>query len=79
MLQEGVTRFGYRVHGFCLMRNHVHLALQVGEAPLTEVARRFNWDLSTLSRAVGALDRVATAGGAEAKLLRGNQNAIMQA
>jgi len=35
LLQEGVARFGYRVHGFCLMRNHVHLALQVGAAPLS--------------------------------------------
>ena len=28
LLQEGTTRFGYRVHGFCCMGNHLHLALQ---------------------------------------------------
>jgi REP element-mobilizing transposase RayT len=33
LLCEGVIRFGYRVHAFCLMTNHVHLALQAGEAP----------------------------------------------
>lgn len=27
LLAEGVTRFGYRVHAFCLMTNHLHLAL----------------------------------------------------
>ncbi len=36
LLQEGTQRFGYRVHGFCLMDNHVHLALQVGEIPLAK-------------------------------------------
>jgi REP element-mobilizing transposase RayT len=35
LLSEGVIRFGYRVHAFCLMTNHVHLALQAGEAPLS--------------------------------------------
>jgi REP element-mobilizing transposase RayT len=36
LLQEGTARFGYRVHGFCLMGNHVHLAIQVGEVPLSK-------------------------------------------
>lgn len=36
LLQEGTERFGYRVHGFCLMGNHVHLALQVAERPLAQ-------------------------------------------
>ena len=27
LLAEGVERFGYRVHAFCLMTNHLHLAL----------------------------------------------------
>lgn len=35
LLAEGVSRFGYRVHAFCLMTNHVHLALQAGELPLS--------------------------------------------
>ena len=32
---EGVGRFGHRVHGYCLMTNHVHLVVQAGEAPLS--------------------------------------------
>ena len=35
LLSEGVTRFHYRVHAFCLMSNHVHLALQAGDVPLS--------------------------------------------
>jgi REP element-mobilizing transposase RayT len=34
LLEEGVGRYGYRVHGFCCMSNHIHLALQVGDIPL---------------------------------------------
>ncbi len=35
LLAEGVRRFGYRVHAFCLMTNHVHLALQAGDESLS--------------------------------------------
>lgn len=35
LLQEGTCRFGYRVHAFCLMTNHIHLVLQVSETPLS--------------------------------------------
>ena len=34
-LQEGVEKFGHRIHAFCFMSNHVHLAIQVGEKPLS--------------------------------------------
>ncbi len=36
LLEEGTRRFGYRVHAFCLMTNHVHLALQMGRQPLSK-------------------------------------------
>ena len=36
LFAEGVVRFGYRVHSFCLMTNHVHLALQAGEQGLSQ-------------------------------------------
>jgi putative transposase len=36
-LKEGVEKFGHRIHAFCLMKNHVHLALQVGEKPLSRI------------------------------------------
>jgi REP element-mobilizing transposase RayT len=35
LLQDGCHRFGYRIHAFCLMTNHIHLVLQVGDVPLS--------------------------------------------
>ena len=37
LVGQGVERFGHRLHAFCLMTNHVHLLIQVGEIPLTRV------------------------------------------
>ncbi len=31
LIEEGVVRYRHRIHAFCLMANHVHFALQVGE------------------------------------------------
>lgn len=36
-LQEGVEKYGHRIHAFCLMNNHVHLVIQVGEKPLSRI------------------------------------------
>ena len=36
LLQEGIERFGHRIHAFCLMTNPVHLAIQMGEIPFHE-------------------------------------------
>ena len=37
LLQEGIERFGYRVHAFCCMTNHIHMALQVGSVSLSRI------------------------------------------
>lgn len=37
LLQEGIERFRHRIHAFCLMSNHVHLAIQVGDIPLSRI------------------------------------------
>lgn len=36
-LHEGIKRYHFRVHAFCLMTNHIHLALQVGDIPLSNI------------------------------------------
>jgi len=36
LLGEGSQRFGYRIHAFCLMTNHIHLAIQTSEKPLSQ-------------------------------------------
>jgi REP element-mobilizing transposase RayT len=35
LIQEGIERFGHRIHGFCLMSNHIHLAWQQGNEGLS--------------------------------------------
>ena len=57
LLAEGVTRFDYRVHAFCLMSNHLHLALQMGERELSagmqNLSFRYTRYLNTRLKRVG--------------------------
>jgi REP-associated tyrosine transposase len=43
LLQEGVERFGHRVHAFCLMTNHVHLLVQVADVPLSKIMQNVSF------------------------------------
>jgi len=43
LLQEGASRFGFRVHAFCLMTNHIHLALQCGDIPLSRAMHNLSF------------------------------------
>ena len=59
LMAEGVERFGYRVHAFCLMTNHLHLALQAGDQPLSmglqNLAFRYTRYLNARLQRVGHL------------------------
>lgn len=37
LVAEGVVRFGHRIHAYCWMGNHVHLAIQVADTPLSKI------------------------------------------
>ncbi len=39
-LAETIARFGARIHAYCLMTNHVHLLIQIGDAPLGRLMLR---------------------------------------
>lgn len=39
LLADGVERFEHRIHAFCLMTNHVHLAVQVANVPLSKIVQ----------------------------------------
>jgi len=41
-LQESIERFRFRLHGYCLMTNHLHLAIQVGEVPLSRIMQNLS-------------------------------------
>ena len=43
LLQEGIERFRHRIHAFCLMSNHVHLAIQVGDVPLSRIIQNLSF------------------------------------
>lgn len=43
LLQEGTERFRHRIHAFCLMSNHVHLAIQVGDLPLSRIIQNLSF------------------------------------
>jgi len=46
LLQEGIERYGHRVHAFCLMTNHVHLLIQVSEIPLSRIIQNLGFRYS---------------------------------
>ena len=39
ILQDGLTRYRHRLHAYCWMTNHVHMAIQVGAEPLAGFMR----------------------------------------
>lgn len=43
LLHEGIEKFSYRIHAFCLMSNHIHLAIQVGEIPLSRIMQNLSF------------------------------------
>ncbi|WP_274595452.1 transposase [Mariprofundus erugo] len=43
LLQEAVERFRCRIHAFCLMSNHVHLAIQVSDIPLSRIMQNITF------------------------------------
>ncbi len=43
LLQEGAEKYGHRIHAFCLMTNHVHLAIQVGDVSLSRIMQNLTF------------------------------------
>jgi REP element-mobilizing transposase RayT len=43
LLAEGVERFNCKIHAFCLMTDHIHLAVQVGETPLSRLMQNITF------------------------------------
>ncbi len=43
LLQEGVEKYKHRIHAYCLMTNHIHLAIQVGEVPLSRIMQNVSF------------------------------------
>lgn len=56
LLQQGTERYGHRILAFCFMSNHVHLAIQLSDVPLSKICqnlafrytRFYNWRHKTI-------------------------------
>jgi putative transposase len=42
LLDEGQEKYGHLIHAFCLMANHIHLVLQVGNVPLSRILQNIS-------------------------------------
>src|SRR6266545_3497489 len=47
LLQHGTELFHHRIHAFCLMTNHIHLLIQVGDIPLSRVMQNLTLRYTT--------------------------------
>jgi len=43
LVQEGIEKYGHRIHAFCLMTNHVHLLIQVADVPLSKIIQNLSF------------------------------------
>jgi REP element-mobilizing transposase RayT len=43
LIEEGIERFGHQVHAFCLMTNHLHLVIQIGDIPLAKIIQNLSF------------------------------------
>ena len=47
LMQEVTVKFGCRIHAFCCMTNHIHIALQVGTIPLSRIMQNLTLRYTT--------------------------------
>ncbi|MDT8445224.1 MAG: transposase, partial [Desulfuromonadales bacterium] len=43
LMQEGLQRYNHRVLAFCLLNNHAHLAIQVGNVSLSRIIQNLSF------------------------------------
>lgn len=43
LVQEGAERFGHKLHGYCWARDHLQMAIQVDEAPLSKIMQNLSF------------------------------------
>ncbi len=59
LLEEGVIRFNYKIHAFCLMTNHIHLIIEVGEMTLSKIVQniafRYTQQINKTKNRIGHL------------------------
>ena len=43
LLEEGISRFRYHIHAFCLMTNHVHLLIEISDITLSKIMQNLSF------------------------------------
>ncbi len=43
LVEEGVSRFGHKIHAYAWMKNSAHLAIEVGNAPLSKIMQNLSF------------------------------------
>ena len=43
LVEEGCERFGHTVHAFCWMKDHVQMAIEVADAPLSKIMQNLSF------------------------------------
>ena len=43
LVHQSIIRFNYRMHAFCLMTNHAHFAIQVGDISLSKIIQNISF------------------------------------
>ncbi len=43
LIEEGVGRFKYQIHGYCWMPNHIHMVIEVAEIPLSKIIQNLSF------------------------------------
>ncbi len=43
LIQEGVERYGHRIHAFCFMKNHIHLLIQLGITDISKIIQNITF------------------------------------
>ncbi len=46
LFQEGIGKYGHNIHAFCLMKNHIHLLIQVADIPLAKIIQNISFRFS---------------------------------
>ena len=58
-LEQSIEEFAYKIYAYCLMKNHVHLAIEVNETPLSKiiqiVAQRYAYWFNHKYKCIGHL------------------------
>ncbi len=43
MISDGAERFGHTLHGYCWAKNHVQMAIQIADAPLSKIMQNISF------------------------------------